>query len=144
MSFSPVQKSNWLLRILLSFAGWKPCSANTVPWQLFKEFERTALAEQVVGKYYGLKIRGNGVLRGGGACDINIDPALAIGLGSELKQLGARYGKAFFPLGRVHDGLGLLLLAEDGAVYLWGDVAHPLLLGATCEDALLKLMLRGK
>lgn len=129
-----------VLKWILWRSGWSAETKPNVPWQELPDYSDQPLVRGLVEDFFGLKIKGGGILHGGGCCDVTIDPRLVADTGSELHRLDGSNGNKLFPIGETHQGSGVLLIDENGALYWWGESNRLLLLGMSFESGLKRLL----
>lgn len=139
---SPHRHLNWLLQWILWRSGWNADTKRGIPWGELPDYSDYPVVRSLVEDFFGLKIKGNGILRGGGCCDVSIDPRLVVHVESELQKLEDSSGMKLFPIGETHQGSGVLLVDVSGATYWWGESNMPLPLGMSFEEGLQKLLLK--
>jgi hypothetical protein len=128
------------LKWILWRSGWRAENRQPVPWKELPDYSGYPVVRSIVEDFFDLKISGNGMLRGGGCCDVNIDPRLVADIGSELLRLDGLNGNKLFPIGETHQGRGVLLVDASGALYWWGESNKLLPLGMSFEKGLKRLL----
>ena len=137
---SPQRHFDLLLKWILWRSGWNADSKRNIPWSELPDYSDYPAVRSVVEDFFGLKIKGNGILRGGGCCDVSIDPRLVVRVESDLRRLEDLNGKKLFPIGETHQGSGVLLVDESGASYWLGESDSLLPLGMSFEKGLKSLL----
>jgi SUKH-3 immunity protein len=105
-----LRKAGWYEGRLISSSDISPSELTLFP-----------AAEKVISEFGELHIGESGPGIDFATSDVNIDPRLGAHLWHDLNDIGSARRTRLYPLGEVHLGHGLLIIDEQGRIYLWAD-----------------------